>query len=119
MTFVFLSIRMDMSGFAFAGGGSKGSVDAPVNAGEHVGPASRVRRELDFHAVVVVVDDFIAMAPLAAPRAAPQDPGFAAPAAGGRRRRVVAERVMPEQFVEPVFAVVSEHAVRREGFLAV
>src|SRR5882757_2358642 len=39
MTFVFLSIRMDMFQVAFAGGRSKGSVDALVGAGEHVGPA--------------------------------------------------------------------------------
>src|SRR5262249_59807018 len=39
--------------------------------------------------------------------------------AGGGRRRVVAERVEPEQFVEPVLTVVGEHAVGREAFLAV
>ena len=30
-------------------------MNPPVDAGEHVGPSFRVRRELDFHGVVVVV----------------------------------------------------------------
>jgi hypothetical protein len=59
------------------------------------------------------------MARVAAQRAAHQDQRLAAPAAGGRRRRIVAERIVPEQFVGPVVAVVGEHAVGREGLLAV
>src|SRR5712671_44986 len=94
-------------------------VHAPVNAGEHVSPSFRVRRELDFHGVTVVVDDFVDMARVAAQRTANQDQGLAGPASGGRRRRVVAERIVPEQFVEPVFAVVGEHAMGGKTLLAV
>src|SRR2546421_7279973 len=98
---------------------ASGSVVPPVNAGEHVSPSFRVGRELDFHGVAVVVDDFVDVARVAAQRAAHQDQGLAGPAARGRRRRVVAERIVPEQFVVPVFAVVGEHAVGGEAFLAV
>ena len=80
-----------MVGTAFARRSIKGSVDALVDAGEHVGPSFRVRRELDFHGVAAVVDDFVDMARIAAQRTAHQDQALAAPAAGGRRRRIVAE----------------------------
>src|ERR1700730_18122565 len=99
MTLVFLSIRMDMAGL-LSGTIGKGSVDPPVDAGEHVGPSFRVRRELDFHRVAVAVENFVDMARVATQRAAHQRQGLAGPAAGSRRRRAVAERIVPEQFVE-------------------
>src|SRR4029079_19071904 len=43
---------------------------------------------------------------------------LAAPAAGGRRRRIIAERIVPEQFVEPVLAIVGEHAMGGKALLA-
>src|SRR6266404_1101750 len=91
MTLVFLSIRTDMMDAAFVDDREMKSVHAPIHAGEHVGPSFRVGRELDFHGVVVVVNDFIDMPRVAAQRAAHQDQRLAGPAAGGRRRRVVAE----------------------------
>src|SRR6266702_1650029 len=54
MTLVFLSIRTDMMEVTSLDDRKWGSVDPPVDAGEHVGPSFRVRRELDFHGVVVV-----------------------------------------------------------------
>src|SRR5882757_4511232 len=51
MTFVFLSIRTDMIDVAFVDDRKMESVHPPVDAGEHVGPAFRVGRELDFHGV--------------------------------------------------------------------
>src|SRR3954469_16603365 len=117
MTLVFLSIRTDMVEVSFER--VRGSVDSPIRAGEHVGPAFRVGRELDFHGVVVVVDDFVDVARVAAQRAAHQDQRLAGPAPGGRRRRVVAERIVPEQFVVPILAVVGEDAVGGKTFLAV
>src|SRR5258708_34867128 len=57
------------------------------------------------------------MARIAAQRAAHQGQRLAGPASGGRCRRVVAERIVPEQLVEPVFAIIGEQAMRCEGFL--
>src|ERR1700722_206228 len=59
------------------------------------------------------------MARVAAQRTAHEDQRLAAPAAGCRRWRIIAERVVPEQFVEPVVAVIGEHAVGGEALLAV
>src|SRR5258708_5240902 len=59
------------------------------------------------------------MARIAAQRTTHERQGLAGPAARSGRRRVVTERVVPEQFVEPVLAVIGEHAVGGEGFLAV
>src|ERR1700731_1738891 len=118
MTLVFLSIRTDMVGVSLEES-VKDSVDAPVNAGEHVGPSFGVRRKLDFHRVGVVVENFVDMARIAAQRAAHEDQRLAGPTAGSWRRRVVTERVMPEQLVMPVLAVVGEDAVGGEAFLAV
>src|SRR3954452_698635 len=118
MTLVFLSIRMDMRS-AFAKLTSERSVDAAVDAGEHVGPALRVRRELDLQRIGIVVDDFIDVARIAAERAAHQRQGLADPPTGGGRGRRVAERIVPEQFVGPVFAVEGEDAVGGEALLAV
>ena len=73
-----------------------GLVNPPVDAGEHVGPSFGIGRELDLHGVVVVVDDFVDMARVAAQRAAHEDQRLAGPAAGGRRRRIVAQRIVPE-----------------------
>src|SRR3954452_10227377 len=88
MTLVFLSIRMDMRS-AFAKLTSERSVDAAVDAGEHVGPAFRVRRELDLQRIRIVVDDFIDVARIAAERAAHQRQGLAdPPAAAGDGGRV-------------------------------
>src|ERR1043165_5514867 len=116
MTLVFLPIRMDMRSNTFAGSAMRreyftGLPGTLVCAGEDVVPAFGVGRELDLHVVGVVVDDFVDVPRVAAQRAAHQDQRLAGPAAGGGRRRVVAERVMPEQFVGPVLAVVGEHAV--------
>src|SRR6478609_2452329 len=119
MTLVFLSIRTDMVDAASLDDRKLILVDAPIRAGEHVGPSFRVGRELDFHGVVVVVDDFIDVARVAAQRAANEYQRLAAPAAGGRRRRIVAERIVPEQFVEPVLAVVGEHAMGGKALLAI
>src|SRR5579872_2546133 len=95
------------------------SAHPPVNTGEHVGPAFGIGRELDLHGVGVVVDDFINMARIAAQRTTHENERLAAPAAGGGRRRIIAERIVPEQFVEAVFAVVGEDTMGRETFLAV
>src|SRR5262245_33746039 len=109
MTFVFLSIRTDMVAYAFVGDRERmGLLNAPVGAGEHVGPALGIGRELDLHGVGILVDDFVDMAGVATQRAAHQRQLVADPGAGGRRRRVVAERIVPEQFVGPVVAVVGE-----------
>src|SRR5579863_5356846 len=59
------------------------------------------------------------MARIAAQRTTHENERLAAPTAGGGRRRVIAERVVPEQFVETVFAVVGEDTVGCETFLAV
>src|SRR5438132_1618524 len=83
-----MSIRMDMRS-AFAKLTSERSVDAAVDAGEHVGPAFRVRRELDLQRIGIVVDDFIDVARIAAERAAHQRQGLADPPAGGGRGRRV------------------------------
>src|SRR3954452_24568183 len=96
MTLVLLSIRTDMVEVTSLDDRKRSSVNPPVDAGEHVGPSFGIGRELDFHGVVVVVDDFVDMTRIAAQRAAHQDQRLAGPAAGSWSRRIVAERIVPE-----------------------
>src|ERR1700753_727380 len=120
MTLVLLSMRMDMlSWLSRNEREDEELVDAPVGAGEHVGPSFGIGRELDFQVVGIVVDDFIDMARIAPQRAAHQDQRVAAPASRGRRRRGIVERIVPEQYVEPIVAVIGEHGVGSESLLAI
>src|ERR1700694_5356153 len=58
------------------------------------------------------------MTRIPAQRAAHENQRLAGPTAGSRRRRVVAERIVPEQFEVPVLAVIGEHAMGGEALLA-